>query len=379
MIYGYMILRAIDKEKLETVIKKNKKRHLAMPIIIYTIGIFISLSPRVISSQFFWKDGHLELSSGYTMPIGDWANELKPGFGIGLGYSFPTGFLNNQVFVIQELSYSRWAFASNDNSTANIYSYSLLPAIYFPYSFTTGKIVAPFFAVGGQFSDLNLIEEKLSKNDHYYGIFLKARTGIFFDITANLRIKLQAEISSYPYISHKLNYTSIGLGIGYRLTAPAEIQNANARKIITLHKDAAIARNTDDWIKLEEVVTEILALDPRDDQALHYQLEIQDEGIYQTALQTIHTKGELQAIPLLDKIAQRYQPAQQQLISIRNKLKDKIPEWRKAGVQAYENQNYQLCIQLMKQILLVDREEETAKIYLPRAEMRLQALEKLQR
>lgn len=373
-----MILRAIDKDKLETIMTKNKKWHLVMPVIIYTIAIFISVSPRVISSPFYWQDGHLELSPGYTMPIGDWANELKPGFGFSLGYSFPTSFLNNQVFVIQELSYSRWAFASNDNSTANIYSYSLLPAIHFPYSFTTGKIVAPFFAVGGQFSDLNLIEEKVSKNDHYFGIFLKARTGIFLDLTSNLRIKLQAEISSYPYISHKLNYTSISLGLGYRFTAPAEIQNPNAKKIITLHNDAAIAEKTKDWIKLHELVTEILALDPRDNQALYYQLEIQDEGIYQTALQTMQTKGELQAIPLLEKIAQRYQPAQQQLIYIRNKLKDKIPEWRKAGVQAYENLNYQLCIQLMKQILLVDPEEKTAKIYLPRAEKRLQALEKLQ-
>ena len=349
-----------------------------MPVIIYTIVIFISFSTRAISSQFYWKDGHLDLAPGYTMPIGDWANDLKPGFGIGLGYSFPTGFFNNHFFVIQELSYSRWAFASNKNSTANIYSYSLLPAIYFPYSFTTGKIVAPFFAVGGQFSDLNLIEEKLSKNNHYYGFFLKARTGIFLDITSNLRIKLQAEISSYPYINHKLNYTSISLGIGYRFTAPAEIENANVKKIKILHKDAEIARNANDWIKLQELVTEILALDPRDDQARDYQLEIEDEGIYQTALQTIYTKGELQAIPLLEKIAHRYQPAQHQLISIRTKLKDKIPEWRKAGVLAYENLNYQLCIQLMKQILLVDPEEKTAKIYLPRAEMRLKALEKLQ-
>jgi hypothetical protein len=373
-----MILRAIDKEKLVTIIMKNIKLHLVVPIIIYTIAILISFSTRAISSQFYWQDGHLDLAAGYTMPIGDWANELKPGFGIGLGYSFPTGFLNNQVFVIQELSYSRWAFASNNNSTANIYSYSLLPAIYFPYSFTTGKIVAPFFAVGGQFSDLNLIEKELSKNDHYYGIFLKARTGIFLDITSNLRLKLHAEISSYPYISHKLNYTSISLGIGYRFTAPAEIENVNAKKIKILHKDAEIARNAKDWIKLQELVTKILALDPRDDQALQYQLEIQDEGIYQTALQTMNTKGELQAIPLLEKIAPRYQPAQQQLISIRNKLKDKIPGWRKAGIQAYENLNYQLCIQLMKQILLVDPEDNTAKIYLPRAEKRLQALEKLQ-
>ncbi|PKL17311.1 MAG: hypothetical protein CVV49_11755 [Spirochaetae bacterium HGW-Spirochaetae-5] len=373
-----MIRKAIDKNTMETIITKRIKLHFIVPIIIYTIGIFISFSTRAISSSFLWQDGHLELSPGYTMPIGDWANELKPGFGIGLGYSFPTSFLNNQVFVIQELSYSRWAFASNDNSTANIYSYSLLPAIYFPYSFTTGKIVAPFFAVGGQFSDLNLIEEKLSKNDHYFGLFLKGRTGIFLDITSNLRVKLQAEISSYPYISHKLNYTSISLGIGYRFTAPAEIQNPNAKKIITLHNDGAIARNSEDWIKLQELVTEILALDPRDDQALYYQLEIQDEGIYQTALQTIQTKGELQAIPLLEKIAQRHKPAQQQLIFIRNKFKTKIPEWRKSGVQAYENLNYQLCVQLMKQILLVDPEEETAKIYLPRAEKRLQALEKLQ-
>ena len=357
---------------------KNIKLHLVMSIVIYTIAFFISFNPQAISSPFYWQDGHLELSPNYTMPIGDWANEFKPGFGISLGYSFPTSFLNNQVFVIQELSYSRWEFASNNNSTANIYSYSLLPAIYFPYSFTTGKIVAPFFAVGGQFSDLYLIEKEISKNDHYFGFFLKARTGIFLDLTSNLRIKLQAEISSYPYISNELNYTSFSLGIGYRFTAPAEIQNANAEKIITLHNDAAIAEKTKDWIKLQELVTEILALDPRDDQARHYQLEIQDEGIYQTALQTINTKGELQAIPLLEKIAQRYQPAQQQLISIRNKLKNKIPEWRKSGVQAYEKRNYQLCIQLMKQILLVDPEEKTAKIYLQRAVKRLQALEKLQ-
>jgi len=373
-----MILRAIDKVKLETIIMKNIKLHLVIPVAIFITAIFISFSTRAISSPFYWQDGHLDLSPGYTMPIGEWADEFKPGFGINLGYSFPTSFLNNKVFVIQELSYSRWAFTYNNNSTANIYSYSLLPAIYFPYSFTTGKIVAPFFAVGGQFSDLNLVEKQISKNDQYFGLFLKARTGILLDITSNLRIKLQADISSYPYISNELNYLGTSLGISYRFTAPAEIQNANAKKIIALHNEAAIAEKTKDWIKLQELVTEILALDPRDDQARNYQIEIQDEGIYQTALQTINTKGELQAIPLLEKIAQRYQPAQQQLISIRNKLKNKIPEWRKAGVQAYEKRNYQLCIQLMKQILLVDPEEKTAEIYLPRAEKRLQALEKLQ-
>ena len=50
----------------------------------------------------------------------------------------------------------------------------------------------------------------------------------------------------------------------------------------------------------------------------------------------------------------------------------------KDGVAAYDEKRYADCEAAMEKVLLVNPEDETAKIYLPRARSRRKAMERLQ-
>ncbi len=86
----------------------------------------------------------------------------------------------------------------------------------------------------------------------------------------------------------------------------------------------------------------------------------------------------LEAIQGLEDCSRYYSEDRADLERIRMQYSREIPVWEKTGVEAYDKMNYTGCITVMQKILLVDPNNKTAKIYLPRAQQRQKALERFE-
>ncbi|MGL4369649.1 MAG: hypothetical protein ACRCUT_08255, partial [Spirochaetota bacterium] len=83
------------------------------------------------------------------------------------------------------------------------------------------------------------------------------------------------------------------------------------------------------------------------------------------------------AISILEKIAPLMADAEKTLVQVRISLAGEVASLEKEGIAAYERKDYKNCIVIMKKVSVIDPENRTAKIYLPRARKRAEALEKL--
>jgi len=93
----------------------------------------------------------------------------------------------------------------------------------------------------------------------------------------------------------------------------------------------------------------------------------------------IKQKNYIKAIPHLQFCAPYIKDCESNLVRYRKELSEGIAAWEKDGIRHYEAGRYKDCINLMEKILLIDPDNKTAEIYLPRAARRQKAIEALQR
>ncbi len=91
----------------------------------------------------------------------------------------------------------------------------------------------------------------------------------------------------------------------------------------------------------------------------------------------LKAKNYYNAIPHLEKAAAFIGAAGTDLAETRSLLSGELPGLIRRGIRAYEERNYDKCITLMKKVQIVDPENETAKLYLPRAQSRKKAIDRL--
>lgn len=98
---------------------------------------------------------------------------------------------------------------------------------------------------------------------------------------------------------------------------------------------------------------------------------------YQQGLALVRQGNPYEAIPLLDAAAPLLPEAQKELDRVRGELRRELPLLEQRGIEAYEGREYEKCIAIMKRIRLIDPENRTAALYLPRATKRFEALQRL--
>jgi tetratricopeptide (TPR) repeat protein len=101
------------------------------------------------------------------------------------------------------------------------------------------------------------------------------------------------------------------------------------------------------------------------------------ESDYRRASELLENKNYYAAIPLLSRSERNMKEARSSLAEIRGKLAPLVPEFERRGIQYYDRNDYENCIDLMTKVQLIDPGNRTAGIYLPRATRRYEALKKL--
>ncbi|MCX7679185.1 MAG: hypothetical protein N2316_08185, partial [Spirochaetes bacterium] len=141
---------------------------------------------------------------------------------------------------------------------------------------------------------------------------------------------------------------------GAKLFEKGEIQSAKSRFLETLtlvhhHPEAELYLN-----KISEI-----------------------ENEYARGKDLIEKKNFYAAIPHLERAAKFMNHAQKLLQTLRSDLAINIPTLESRGIQAYEKSDYATCIELMHKLQLIDPNNKTVAIYLPRAKKRFEGEKKL--
>jgi tetratricopeptide (TPR) repeat protein len=132
-----------------------------------------------------------------------------------------------------------------------------------------------------------------------------------------------------------------------------------------------------DGLKAKEQFNKVTALE-KDYKNVEQYLSIikTSENNYKEALMFIKENNKFKALELLIDSEKYLIQAGEKLIDLRSQLKKEEKELENLGIKAYLEEDYKSCIFYIKRLQLINPENESAKIYLPRALMRYNAQEK---
>ncbi len=321
------------------------------------------------------------LFGGYSSIPGYYSGKLNSSIAYGMYITFP---LNRYVMADTRLALSSHEFTSSNDSFLYSYEMTLAPLLYYDVHENFR-----FFAGAGldlRYLRVNAVLTGQEVNTFKPGYVLTA--GSYVKITHRLSLRVDAVYSQVWLSREPLLNNSFNMGVSYTLAAgePGEYRE-EARKEMRSSLDRA-RENYRKGIKelknrkagkAKEYFQKALSLDPDLDEAVEKLEEIREaENAYDEAVALLARDRYYTAIPYLIHASAYMEKAGKKLENTRNMLKDRIDTLEKNGIEAFNKRNYEACISIMQKILLIDPENQVARVYLSRAKKHLRTMEKFQ-
>lgn len=315
---------------------------------------------------------------------GTFSEFYKPSIDLNISLFTPLGKFN--TFLLPIFSYGNFPFKADSATKMTHYDFSLPLGVYWPLF----RGISPFVAAGAEFSYYTLAAATTGERTSTYRIKPMASAGIFIPVTYYAFISISARYSYTQLSGEAFSNTSLtaALTVSYPTWRRNEeaVQAALAEKsrelqyaaeIETLLKDGKSLLDEEKYDEAEQKFRNVLALkkdhgEARKNIAKARALPFLKEArIYKE-----EGKG-LSAIRSYEKAATSLEEAASELAEYRTQLKGTIPALTSSATQAYDAAQYNNAILLFEKIQAIEPENETAKIYLPRARNRQKALDKM--
>ncbi|MCP4132320.1 MAG: hypothetical protein GY754_15215 [bacterium] len=360
-------------------------------LIIFTFAFLLFTVP-AYSGPDETVDGDiiLGLKGGYSTLMGYYSSELRGSVYAGAYciYNIPA----ISKYFLGELDFSFSAYPFTESSGSYLYTFSLSagPLAYYPI-FSFLKLYGGASIRGSYFS---LNAEKSDKKVQAFKPGFVGKGGFFIPVRYGICTRIGVEygqtwLSGKTFHSFDIiggfsfNYSAFMRWDDYEVEERKEDETREreenkARQIEQLYSRGTEAFSRGNFAKAKESFTGLLALDPNHTKGKKQLLLIQRlERYYAKGKRLADGKRYFQAIPELEKAAKQMPRARRLLNQIRAALAEKVARMEKQGVKAYENKKYKKCMAIMRQVLLIDPNNGTAGIYLPRARKRYKALQEI--
>ncbi len=329
-----------------------------------------------LSAKDYYSGFTFGAGGSYEIPFGPFSDQIEKGVGgyffadYGLGFVFP-GLIAETGF-----QYTGWELQNSSDSCFRLFG--LRAGALYLYSFN--RYFQPYGGLFFQETVLNLDAKRLEEKEtafkpggsidagfmssFVYGLGL--RTGVRYCImplsdrvyhTLNFNLSLTFNYDSLVFSKINTNVQETESPDDFYLRGKRAFEKGKTDLAIEMYKKALdIDENHGPAIKALQRIELIISQFNKADK--HYQ-----------------NQNYLEALALFDDIAD-YTVAEIKAAEIREKLRSWIPSLEREGINSYEKKEYNRCIIIMKKILLIDKNNNIAGIYLPRAKNRKQALEK---
>jgi tetratricopeptide (TPR) repeat protein len=317
-----------------------------------------------IDFMFGVKGGYSQVTGYYS----DWCR--------GSGYygMYVIPYIGSFYMIEADITYALYPLLNEEGAVLYSTAGSIGPLFYYQFfSFLQVYIGA---AVKGNHFYLKANRESGEQETMKAGFIGKA--GFFFPTPSGVVLRAGFEYSQNIQSGNSFATMNYFGGVSYGLTmwrggalSPADEADRTFRKGQQQYQNG----NPDE---ARRNFTKSLAADPRHREATLAleELDRMEKQLSQ-ARELMSKKRYYEAIPLLEKSAERLPAAREDLKNARAALAAEIPALEKRGIAAYEREDYRECIGIMNRVLLIDPRNSTAQIYLPRARKRHEALERL--
>ena len=257
-------------------------------------------------------------------------------------------------------------------------SISIGPVAYYPAT----AWLQPYIGAAARGSWLHLHASRTNRNVKSLKPGFQAKAGFFFPVWRGLRLRLGADYTLEILSGKMLHGMNVTGGLAYNFNPEERIGGAlpadSGDRIYwyLARADRALAAGRTDEAKAN--YTRVLELDRNNATALEKFRAIQKaESDYARALKLSGEKRYHEALPLLDEAGAYIGAARIEQERVRKLLAGEIVQLEKLGIALYERGDYRGCIAVMKQLLLIDPKNRNGLIYLPRAQKRQEAMERL--
>lgn len=324
---------------------------------------------------------HLGVNAGYSSLSGHYGSELDNSVYLGLSF---IPFVSRYIFGEMDITYSAYELSGSEGS--NLYSTAINagPLFNLPL-FGMMSLYAGILARGNYFY---LDTHNLDRQENTFKPGFSARAGMFITLPLGLHLRAGADYSQVWLSGTPFRTLNTYAGISYNLlhvsSADDRLRKETQEKLsrysqIDIHYSAGVkAFNEGELKSAKENFGRVLSLkNDHPDSRSYMDRIIEMENDYARASELLEKKNYYAAIPYLVKAESNMKEARSELADVRARLAPLVPDMERRGILAYDRNDYELCIDLMNKVKLIDPGNSKVRIYLPRASKRLEALKML--
>ena len=348
--------------------------------LILLVVICISLPASAVEKKGTYVDSIIwGISGAPALLTGSFAEELSTGFALSAEVMLPLPIWKDYFFLYNDVNWMR--FSLQDSTSSSMHSFKASTALMYRYKMN--RFFQPYGAIGMGGALLYLNAENISQEEWTFKPAPFAEAGILSEVFAGFGFQVSCSWLPMSLSGELFSPLMIKGGVTFRYGGfkerHARLRRRNSvgvRGRLVQAEDAFASGNLNEAMELLE---KNLRSDPNHQKSrkLHDKIK----GLMKhadTATRLIGEERYFEAIPLLEETAPVISTSARALRKIRAEHGKFIPQWEREGIRAYEKKRYNSCIVIMKKILAIEPGNKVAKIYMPRAMKRKQALERLQ-
>lgn len=349
------------------------KNIILIIFIVASSGILFGASDNTEKSIIFGAGGGKSSAQGF------YKDQLKDGYNISifLNYSFLSILNKNYLLFEGDFSLTDHSLKNSKSSKFTFYSFGIGPVIYFPVL----KYFKPYIGALASINYFTLTAVTTQKTEKTFKPGVIGKVGfyipVYSDISANLGIRYSVnELSNKTF--QDLTYFA-GVSYSYNFI-PREKAQRTTRIVEAdeLYESGLKYFKIGDGIKAKEYFTKVIILNKNYKDVQNY-LEIiktNEDNLNKSAIYLSENRP-FDALPLLAAAEKYLLESRTKLYELRLRLSKEADILVKLGIDAYNKEDYERCIYLMQRAELVLPDNESIKIYLPRALQRFNAMQKL--
>lgn len=320
----------------------------------------------------------LGIGAGYSIIQGHYAGSLKDSYRVGGSLLYGNSIIVRYLMGELDITYARYPMKQSRSSFLESVSISAGPVAYYP----AAPWLQPYIGASARGSYLHLYTDKTGRNVKSIKPGFMAKAGFFFPVGSGFRLRLGFDYTMEFLSGKALHGLTLTGGLAYNFN-PVE----KAVGMLPVGPEGSIdwylsradkALNAGDTEKAKDYLSKVISLDRNNAAAQEKIAAIRKaESDYARAVKLSGEKRYYEALPYLDEAGACLGAARVEEEKIRKLLSGEIGTLEKEGVRLYESGDYRGCVVVMKRLLLINPKNRTGLIYLPRAQKRQEALEKL--
>lgn len=315
--------------------------------------------------------------AGYSMLLGPYRDDFRDSYRTGAYLSIGNAAIVRFLMGEVDFEYGRHAMRESEKSYLQFFSGSLGPLVYYP----AARYFHPYAGISFRGSYVHLHAERSRKNVKSFKPGFLARTGFYVPIRRGFRLRFGADYT-LEYLSgkplHGLAFTG---GVAYNFGWKQGSEYEGDDETLRVERLLARGRKAIDEGRVEDAKArfrDVLNISAGHTEATRALAGIvKAESDFTRAMKLSGDNRLFDALDLLEDAAKIIPEARAEQGRIRTILAGEVPSLEKSGIELYEKGDYRGCIATMKRLLLIDPNNKTGRIYLPRAQRRQEALERL--